>query len=62
MFFTTYKSGASDVRIYIGCGRTIGFASEGVGIHSLSETIGPSVILEHAGFYDLSRFLQLESH
>ncbi|MBC2727592.1 MAG: C40 family peptidase [Desulfosporosinus sp.] len=37
VFFTTYKPGASDVRIYIGGGRTIGSASEGVGIHSLSD-------------------------
>ncbi|HBV85346.1 MAG TPA: hydrolase [Desulfosporosinus sp.] len=38
VFFTTYKPGASDVRIYMGGGRTIGSASEGVGIHSLSES------------------------
>lgn len=38
VFFSTYKQGASDVRIYIGGGRTIGSASEGVGIHSLSES------------------------
>ncbi len=37
VFFTTYKPGASDVRIYIGGGGTIGSASEGVGIHSLSD-------------------------
>jgi len=37
VFFTTYKPGASDVRIYIGGGRTIGSASEGVGIHGLSD-------------------------
>lgn len=37
VFFTTYKPGASDVRIYIGGGQTIGSASEGVGIHSLSD-------------------------
>ncbi|MHB8077122.1 C40 family peptidase [Desulfosporosinus fructosivorans] len=38
VFFTTYKPGASDVRIYIGGGRTLGSASEGVGIHSLSDS------------------------
>lgn len=38
VFFSTYKSGASDVRIYIGGGRTIGSASDGVAIHSLSES------------------------
>ena len=38
VFYTTYKPGASDVRIYIGGGRTLGSASEGVGIHSLSDS------------------------
>ena len=37
VFFQTYAPGASDVRIYIGGGRTLGASSEGVGIHSLSE-------------------------
>lgn len=38
VFFQTYAPGATDVRIYIGGGRTLGAASEGVGIHSLSES------------------------
>lgn len=38
VFFQTYALGATDVRIYIGGGRTLGAASEGVGIHSLSES------------------------
>ncbi|HVJ47710.1 C40 family peptidase [Desulfitobacterium sp.] len=38
VFFSTYNSGASDVRIYIGGGRTIGSARDGVAIHSLSES------------------------
>lgn len=37
VFFNTYAN-ASDVRIYIGGGLTIGSANEGVGIHSLSES------------------------
>lgn len=38
VFFQTYRPGASDVRIYVGGGRTIGAASDGVAIHSLSES------------------------
>lgn len=39
VFFQTYKPGASDVRIYIGGGKTIGSStSDGVAIHSLSES------------------------
>lgn len=38
VFFSTYARGASDVRIYIGGGRTIGASSDGVAIHSLSES------------------------
>jgi len=38
VFFQTYAPGATDVRIYIGGGRTLGAASEGVGIHSLTES------------------------
>ena len=38
VFFQTYAPGATDVRIYIGGGRTIGSASEGVGIQSLSDS------------------------
>ncbi|MDI6879661.1 MAG: C40 family peptidase [Desulfitobacteriaceae bacterium] len=38
VFFQTYKPGASDVRIYIGGGKTIGSAGDGVAIHSLSES------------------------
>lgn len=38
VFFSTYKPGASDVRIYIGGGLTIGSASKGIGIYSLSDS------------------------
>ena len=38
VFFATYTKGPSDVRIYIGGGRTIGSSSDGVAIHSLSES------------------------
>lgn len=38
VFFSTYTAGASDVRIYIGGNRTIGSSSDGVAIHSLSES------------------------
>ena len=38
VFFQTYAPGASDVRIYIGGGRTLGASSKGVGIYSLSES------------------------
>lgn len=38
VFFSTYSKGASDVRIYIGDGRTIGAANDGVAIHSLTES------------------------
>ena len=38
VFFQTYAPGATDVRIYIGGGRTLGAASEGVGIYSLTES------------------------
>lgn len=38
VFFQTYRPGASDVRIYVGGGRTIGAASDGVALHSLSES------------------------
>ena len=38
VFFQTYAPGATDVRIYIGGGRTLGAASEGIGVHSLSES------------------------
>lgn len=38
VFFSTYQAGASDVRIYIGGGHTIGSASDGVAIHSLIES------------------------
>lgn len=38
VFFSTYTKGASDVRIYIGGGRTIGAANDGVEIHNLSES------------------------
>ena len=36
VFFQTYAPGASDVRIYIGGGRTLGASSKGVGIYDLS--------------------------
>jgi len=38
VFFQTYAPGATDVRIYIGGGRTIGAASKGVDIQSLSDS------------------------
>lgn len=38
VFFQTYAPGATDVRIYIGGGRTVGASSEGISIHSLSES------------------------
>ena len=38
VFFQTYAPGATDVRIYIGGGRTLGASNQGVGIHSLSES------------------------
>lgn len=38
VFFQTYAPGASDVRIYIGGGRTLGASSKGVGIYNLSES------------------------
>lgn len=38
VFFQTYAPGATDVRIYIGGGRTIGAGSKGVNIQSLSDS------------------------
>ncbi|WP_242966728.1 C40 family peptidase [Desulfosporosinus sp. FKA] len=38
VFFQTYAPGATDVRIYIGGGQTVGASSDGVGIHNLSES------------------------